>query len=126
MEDSIGNLVPYLFCEDVGAALEWYERVFGFVERMRWPGPGGRIENAEMIVGDTELWLDGGPQRFFDVEGAPARPWIGVWVDDVDAMHRRVTAAGVEVQPPEDKPYGVRMMTVTDPEGNEWGFMRRI
>ena len=30
--------------------------------------------------------------------------------DDVDAMHRRVTDAGVEADAPEDKPYGVRML----------------
>jgi uncharacterized glyoxalase superfamily protein PhnB len=46
-----------------------------------------------------------------------AEQWIGVWVDDVDAMYERVTAAGVAVDPPEDKPYGVRILTVTDPEG---------
>ena len=89
-------------------------------------GSDGRILNAEMQVGDTELWLDAGPPRFFDADGKPARPWIGVWVDDVDAMHRRVTDAGVEADAPEDKPYGVRMLNVTDPEGNSWGFMRRI
>ena len=89
-------------------------------------GSDGPTLNAEMQVGDTELWLDAGPPRFFDADGKPAIPWIGVWVDDVDAMHRRVTDAGVEADAPEDKPYGVRMLNVTDPEGNRWGFMRRI
>jgi hypothetical protein len=37
----------------------------------------------------------------------------------------QVRAAGVEVEPPEDKPYRVRMLTVTDPVGYQWGFMRR-
>jgi uncharacterized glyoxalase superfamily protein PhnB len=45
-------------------------------------------------------------------------------VDDVDAHHARVTSAGVDVTPPEDKPYGVRMFGVTDPDGYEWGFMQ--
>jgi hypothetical protein len=39
---------------------------------------------------------------------------------------RRSGDLGVEVDPPEDKPYGVRMLTVTDPEINQWGFMHRI
>ena len=79
-----------------------------------------------MIVGDTELWLDGGGNRFFDAKGDPSRPWIGVWVDDVDAMHRKVSAAGVAAEPPVDRPWGVRILTVVDPEGYQWGFMRRI
>jgi hypothetical protein len=45
---------------------------------------------------------------------------------DVDAMYERVKAAGVAVDPPEDQRFGVRMLTVTDPEGYRWGFMRRL
>jgi uncharacterized glyoxalase superfamily protein PhnB len=46
-------------------------------------------------------------------------------VDDVDAMHARVRAAGVEAEPPENKFYGIRVFQVTDPEGYAWGFMQR-
>jgi uncharacterized glyoxalase superfamily protein PhnB len=35
-----------------------------------------------------------------------------------------VNAAGIDVKPPEDKPYGVRTFGVTDPDGYEWGFMQ--
>ena len=52
--------------------------------------------------------------------------WIGVWVDDVDAMYERVKAAGVESEPPEDKDYDVRSYSVKDPEGVNWGFMKRL
>jgi uncharacterized glyoxalase superfamily protein PhnB len=45
-------------------------------------------------------------------------------VDDADAHHERVKAAGIDVKSPEDKPYGVRMFDVTDPDGYEWGFMQ--
>ena len=111
---SFGGLVPYLFYDDAAAMLEWYQRVFGFVEKARWSGVDGRVENAEMLVGDSELWLDGGGARHFDKDGNRADAWIGVWVDDPGAMHQRVVAAGVEANPPEDKPYRVRMLTVSD------------
>ncbi len=96
------------------------------MEKSRWAGPDGRVENAEMAVGEGELWLDGGGPRYFDEHGRRASQWIGVWVDDPDAMYERVKTGGVEADPPEDKPYGVRMLTVTDPEGYSWGFMRRL
>jgi uncharacterized glyoxalase superfamily protein PhnB len=118
---TLGNLVPYLFYDDIEAMLDWYARVFGFVERSRWQ-EDGRIHNAEMLVGDTELWLDGATGR----DRAMPGQWVGVWVDDPDAMAERVAAQGVEIDSLEDKPYGVRMLTVKDPEGHSWGFMRRI
>jgi uncharacterized glyoxalase superfamily protein PhnB len=83
----------------------------------------GKVMNAEMRAGDGEFWLDGG--------GKPAtasqRPiWIGIWVDDVDAVFRQVQAAGLGVDPPVDREIGVRMLNVRDPMGYEWGFMKRI
>jgi uncharacterized glyoxalase superfamily protein PhnB len=120
------GLVPYLFYEDAAAMLDWYARVFGWTETTRWLGPDGRVRNAEMRVGDTELWLDGGGPRYRDHNGDRADQWIGVWVDDVDAVYERVKGAGVAADPPEDKRFGVRMLTVTDPEGYRWGFMRRL
>jgi uncharacterized glyoxalase superfamily protein PhnB len=46
-------------------------------------------------------------------------------VDDVNAMYELVRAAGAIAEPPEDKPYGVRMLSVKDPEGITWGFIKR-
>jgi uncharacterized glyoxalase superfamily protein PhnB len=115
------GLVPYLFYDDVVPMLEWYARVFGWEERQRWE-EDGTVQNAEMAIGGREaLWLDGGAGR----SRLPDAMWIGVWVDDPDAMLEQVRAAGVDCDPPEDKPYGVRMLTVSDPAGYQWGFMRR-
>jgi uncharacterized glyoxalase superfamily protein PhnB len=121
---TFGGLVPYLFYEDAGAMLDWYARVFGWVERGRWE-EDGKVQNAEMQVGDGDLWLDGGGAAQLHHRGADHPVWVGVWVDDLDAMYERVRAAGVETDPPETKPYGVRMLTVADPAGYHWGFMTR-
>jgi hypothetical protein len=48
------------------------------------------------------------------------------FIGDVDAHHRRVTAAGVHADPPADQDYGMRTYHVTDPEGYHWGFMQRL
>jgi uncharacterized glyoxalase superfamily protein PhnB len=117
------GIVPYLFFDDAEAALDWYSRVFGFEEIGRWTNDQGRVQNAEMRVGDTEVWLDGGGARKMDDE----RPsWIGIWVDDVDAVRERIQAAGVECEAPVDRDFGVRMMNVPDGMGHLWGFMRRL
>lgn len=119
------GLTTYLFYEDAAAMLAWYAEAFGFVELARWIGTDGRVHNAEMAIGDGsgELWLDGGGPRYFDRDGKPATPWTGVFVGDLEPVYQRVCAAGVDVEKPERKEYGVTMMMVTDPAGYLWGFM---
>lgn len=116
------GIVPYLFYDDAEAAMDWYTKVFGFEEIGRWSNAAGKIHNAEMRVGNTELWLDGsGRKRETD-----ERPhWIGIWVDDVDAIYKKVTAAGVTVDAPVDREFGVRMLNVPDGMGYLWGFIKR-
>lgn len=49
---------------------------------------------------------------------AGVHPDVTIEVDDVDAVHRRVVAAGAEiVHPLTDEPMGVRRFFVRDPNG---------
>ncbi len=117
------GIVPYLYYDDAATAMDWYTRVFGFEEIGRWTNDSGPVQNAEMRVGDTEIWLDGSGRR----EEADERPtWIGIWVDDVDAVYRSVRDAGIECEAPVDRDFGVRMLNVQDEMGYLWGFIRRI
>ena len=117
------GIVPYLFYDNAEYAMAWYSRVFGFEEIGRWTNDEGEIQNAEMRVGNTALWLDGSGRR----KEADERPaWIGVWVDDVDAIHARVREAGIECDVPVDRDFGVRMLNVPDDMGYLWGFICRI
>ena len=119
------GIVPYLFFDDAEAAMEWYARVFGFEDIGRWTNDAGLLQNAEMRVGNTEIWMDGGGrQRFQDGEDRPQ--WIGVWVDDVDGMYELIKAAGVDAEPPVTREFGVQMLSVPDPFGYLWGFIRRV
>lgn len=121
---TFAGITPYLHYDDISAALHWLTRVFGFVEKGRWLDDQGQITNAELQVGPTEVWLDGAP-GWWKSKGRRPEEWIGVWVDDVDAMYARVKHAEVDLEPPESKFYGVRVLQVTDPEGYVWGFLER-
>ena len=105
--------------------MRWYGDVFGFEEIGRWENDGGTVQNGEMRVGNTEIWLDGGGRRQ-PAEGDARPTWIGVWVDDPDEMHRQVTARDVTAEQPVTRDFGVRMLTVEDPFGYLWGFMCRV
>lgn len=92
MNSHYQGIAPYLFYDDAEAALEWYARAFNFEEIGHWKNHEGRVQNAEMRVGATELWLDGGGRRQ-DTDDRPI--WIGIWVDDVDEVYQHVQQSGV-------------------------------
>ncbi len=117
-------VTPHLHYNDVAKMIDWLKRAFGFVEKGRWLDAKGTVTNAELVAGQTELWLDGDPE-WWKERGRRPEEWIGVWVDDLDAMFARVREAGLNPEPPEAKFYGVRVFQVEDPEGYTWGFMQR-
>jgi uncharacterized glyoxalase superfamily protein PhnB len=119
------GITPYLHYDDAAAMIAWFERVFGFREVGRHTNEHGVVSNAELKVGGTEIWIDG-DATWWTARGGGPDQWLGVWVDDVDAMFAHVTTAGLIVSPPVDKPYGVRQFEAKDPQGYIWGFMQRI
>lgn len=116
------GLTPYLYYEDAAAALEWLARVFGFREEVRYLDEEGRVAEAEMVATDVRIMMGGRGPR----DGEGAGQLLIVHVDDVDALYARVTAAGVEATPPEDKPYGPRVTAVTDRWGYQWSFWQQV
>jgi uncharacterized glyoxalase superfamily protein PhnB/uncharacterized protein YndB with AHSA1/START domain len=112
------GITPYLYYEDGAAALDWLARVFGFGRTQRRTGADGRVDEAEIEVGPARVMISGrapGPQN------GPGALLV-VDVDDVDALHARITAAGVACDAPRDEVYGPRTCNVTDPWGYHWYF----
>ena len=66
------------------------------------------------------FFLGGGLLEVSGNSSAPTGGNLMLWlqVRDVDAAHQYLTAQGVEIlEPPEDKPWGLREMWITDPDG---------
>jgi len=119
-----------LFYEDVGGALEWLGKAFGFSERMRMPGPDGGIMHAEMDVADARIMLgpesaDGGMRGPGQLGGVNQS--LYVFVDDVDAHCAQARAAGATiVSEPETMFWGDRMYYAQDNEGHHWNFATHV
>ena len=118
------RVMPYLLYEDSDAALEFLVNAFGFTEKMRLTGDDGRINHAEVSIGDGVIMFgtpEGdykNPNKLGGVAGS-----IYVYVDDVDAHYERAKQAGATIaREPEDQFYGDRNYFVHDPEGHEWYF----
>ena len=122
--DGYHSVTPYLIVGGAARALEFYQRVFGAVEKFRMEGPDGRVGHAEIQIGDSHLMLaDEHPER--NIRGPLS---IGgnamsllLYVEDVDAQFKKAIEAGAkEKMPVQDQFYGDRSGTLTDPFGHVW------
>jgi len=115
---------PYLVVDGAQKAIEFYTPVLGFAERMRMPGPDGRIGHAELQLDDSVVMLadefpEMGAKAPSAYGGSPVS--LSVYVEDVDATFERATESGATVvRPLENQFYGDRSATFDDPFGHRW------
>ena len=119
------SITPYLIIKGASDAIEFYKKAFGATELFRMPAPEGRIGHAEIKVGDSVIMLSDewpemkylGPKSI----GSPSPVSLLLYVDDVDTVFKRAIEAGAkEERAIEDKFYGDRAGTLTDPFGHIW------
>lgn len=121
------RLYPTLRCRDADAMIAWLTSVLGFTERVTYRDAVGVVHHAELTFGPSVLMLG---QERDDAYGALVGERAGrrtdslyVAVDDPDALHTRVVAAGATIEMPlRDTDYGSRDFACRDPEGNLWSF----
>lgn len=121
-----GGANPYLYYEDLAAAIPWLCETFGFEERFRVEMPGGAVAHAELQMGDAIVMLGNVGTRNAARPGS-VRSSVYLFVDDVDKHCEHADSQGVEiVQQPADQPYGDRIYLALDVEGHEWYFAQRV
>ncbi|MCX5214219.1 VOC family protein [Kitasatospora sp. NBC_00240] len=128
--DGYPRVSPYLYVDGAAAAVDFYRTVLGATERMRLPGPDGKLGHCELQLGDSVLMLADefpemgalGPRT---VGGSPVT--LSVYVDDVDAVHARALAAGATaLGPVQDRFHGDRVGGFEDPFGHRWSVATHI
>ena len=108
--DDWADVTPRLFTSDIAGLAGFLKAAF------RAEGTVEADKPTVLRIGDSRLMIsDGAGIR------AQTSSFFYVYVDDVDATHRRAVAAGAEiVEPPTNMPYGDRRSTVRDAWGNTW------
>src|SRR5262249_23673622 len=84
------TVTAQLILEDAASTIDWYKKALGAEERMRAPGPDGKIMHAEIQIGDTILMVNdpmGGARSPKSLGGSPTSLWI--YVSDCDALFNR-------------------------------------
>jgi PhnB protein len=122
--DGYSSIIPYLTISDAASAIEYYKDAFGATERLRMPGPGGKIGHAEIEIGGSVVMLS---DEYPDM-GVRSPKTLGgtgegimVYLPDVDGVVARMEKGGGTVErTPADQFYGDRTATVVDPFGHRW------
>lgn len=106
---SVRRIVPNLTTTNADAAKQFYTSVLGLelVMDLDWVATVASAENPSAQI-----------SLITEDRTAPVVPAISVEVDDVDAVHAKAVADGLEiVHPLTDETWGVRRFFVRDPDG---------
>lgn len=122
--DGYSAITPYLIVDGAAAAIAFYTKVFGAMERMRLPMPDGRVGHAELNIGGSMLMI---ADPFPEIDAHPPARYGGspisllLYVPDVDTVVARAVANGCALlKPVQDQFYGDRTGTIRDPYGHVW------
>lgn len=128
----VERVVPIVNVSDIHASFAWFEKL-GWQRGFEWKAdplddaPGfGAVETASCEI---FLCRDGQGSRGRGTNHSTFGPdgdetsdkgvWMSIWVDDVDAMHQRCVAEGLDItHPPTDEAWGVREFHVRHPDGH--------
>ena len=129
------RLTPILNVSNILASFGWFEKL-GWRKAWDWGDPptfggvcSGTCEIFLCLNGQGGRGTTGLPATFGpgSNEAAEKGVWMSIWVDDVDALHKRCVSHGLEVTwPPTDMPWNVREMHVRHPDGHVFRISRGL
>jgi PhnB protein len=126
--DKYPPISPNLTVKDINAAINFYEKAFGFKVKFAMKDDDGSIQHAELCYHDSVIML--GPECMKDnITKSPATTKVEcpvafyVYCDDVDKFYQHAINSGaVSVTAPEDMFWGDRLCRLKDLDGYVWGF----
>ena len=114
----VGLSAVTLATHDMARALRFY---LGLGFAMRYGGEQAAFSSLDAGSAYLNLILQG-PERTWGWWGR-----VIFYVSDVDALYARAMAAGLEPEAcPRDAEWGERYFHITDPDGHELSFARRL
>ena len=120
-------VVPVLVYEDVGKAIEWLCGAFGFTERLRAAGPGGRITHAQLSISGGDIMIGAAGADFRPPRPNEVNQYALVRVEDVERHCDYAKRFGARiVQPLTTMSFGERLYTAEDLAGHRWTFSQSV
>jgi catechol 2,3-dioxygenase-like lactoylglutathione lyase family enzyme len=124
----IRGLAPLLQVFDMPASIHFYRDILGF-EVVSTSQPGEHFGWALLRLNGVELMLN----TAYEADRRPSAPdqhrtaahadtGLYFGCPDVDGAYNQLRAKGLAVNPPVIRPYGMKQLTVPDPDGYELCF----
>lgn len=124
---AVKGLAPLLQVFDMRVALRFYRDGLGFAVTGTSPALSADPDHVNWCMLD----LDGATimlNTAYDPEDQPASPDAARWsghqdtcvyfgCPDVDAVYQYLLSKGIQVNPPKVAPYGMKQLSLTDPDG---------
>lgn len=114
--EGILSVQPYLFLRDADKMISFAEAAFRATAEGVAKSDDGTVLHATIRMANGTFEIEEARDQF-----QPVPCYLHTYVPDVDATYQDATRAGAKsVEAPNDKDYGERAATVTDPFGNTW------
>jgi uncharacterized glyoxalase superfamily protein PhnB len=123
------TVIPGLRYRNAMAMIEWLCKAFGFEKQAVYPGPNNTVMHAQLTFGNGMIMVgsvdNGAPSSKLlkqpdEIGGAETQTPCLI-VSDIDAIYASAKAAGARmVMDLEEKEYGGKAFSCTDPEGHVW------
>ena len=116
---ALSGASPSLTVNDLEKSLKWYRDVVGFAVEETWKDDGGKVMGVSLRAGDASFMLGQDDWK----KGRDRKKGEGFRIfcmtkKSVDDLARRIEAKGGRLdQGPTDEPWGVRDISLTDPDG---------
>jgi uncharacterized glyoxalase superfamily protein PhnB len=115
-------VVPCVLYDDIPRAVRWLSATLGFREIVRASLPDGWTGHAEVERDGFILLLGRRGGALADTSSITQ-----VYVADLATSCENVgEAGGTVLEPPTERPWGVRQAVVADPEGQRWVFTEHV
>src|SRR6267378_2250108 len=122
------TVTPSMTVKDAPKVIEFLKKAFGATERMRMPGPDGKIMHAEIQIGNSIIMMNDevmGSRSAQTIGGSPVSFYL--YFDNADAAFQKAMAAGAkQVYALTDMFWGDRMGTLEDPFGHKWTIAQHV
>lgn len=125
------TVIPGLRYRNAAAMIEWLCTAIGFEKQALYAAPDGRVMHSQLTFGNGMIMIgsvnNGTPESNLtkqpdEVGGAETQcPYLVV--TDIEEVYSRVREAGAKIlKELEDKGYGGKAFSCSDPEGHVWHF----
>jgi uncharacterized glyoxalase superfamily protein PhnB len=123
------TVIPALRYQNAIAMIDWLCGTFGFEKQAVYTGPNGVVMHAQLTFGNGMIMIgsvENGTKASSlfkqptEIGGAETQSPCLI-VSDCDALYARAKAAGAQMlMDLEEKEYGGKAFTCSDPEGHIW------